>query len=123
MLQDEASNVRKNEAASKLEHDGEKFRCEDAGGRGVCQEIMVDLQATVRKMGRAAQLKVEAAITAAEEGHLVASKGLAVPTKEPLSFYHPATWPACFPEFVYGDGVPNLERKWSLHSKKFFAYC
>ena len=120
MLQEEASTVLRNEAACKLEHEGQTFCSEDAGGRDVCREIMVDLQTTAVKMGREARLKVEAAITAAEHEHSVSAKGLAVPIGEPMSFYHPATWAACFPEFVYGDGVPNLDRRCGLTFEEIF---
>ena len=89
-------------------HEGRSFKCQDEGGRQVCREIVVDLQSTVQRLGRESKLKVEEAVSQSQAAQAVNSYGLAVPTNEPLSFYKASTWPACFTEFVYGDGVPNL---------------
>ena len=40
-----------------------------------------------------------------------ALEALAVPSGTPLSTFDPNTYPACYPEYFYGDCVSFLERK------------
>lgn len=121
LLQEEAAKVVENESTARHSHDGQSFKCRDEGGRQVCREIVVDLQSTVQRLGRESKLKVEEAVSQSQSAQAVNSYGLAVPTNEPLSFYKASTWPACFTEFVYGDGVPNLARDRPLLFEEVFC--
>ena len=121
LLQDEAAKVVKNESTAKHVHEGQSFKCQDEGGRQVCREIVVDLQSTVQRLGRESKLKVEEAVSQSQAAQAVNSYGLAAPTNEPLSFYKASTWPACFTEFVYGDGVPNIARERPLLFEEVFC--
>ena len=121
ILQDEAAKIAENESAAKLEHDGAQYGCTDEGGRQVCREIVVDLQSALRKMGSEGRSRLEQAAMESQYQRSTSLTGLAIPTNEPLSFYHPSTWPACFPEFLYGDGVPNIDRDCPLTFEELFA--
>ena len=39
-----------------------------------------------------------------------------------MSFFEPATWVACFVEFLYGDCVPNLDRPVKISWRRLFRY-
>ena len=50
-----------------------------------------------------------------------ALEALAVPSGTPLSTFDPNTYPACYPEYLYGDCVPFLERKRPVTCQQVFA--
>ena len=50
-----------------------------------------------------------------------ALEALAVPSGTPLSTFDPNTYPACYPEYFYGDCVPFLERKRPVTCQQVFA--
>ena len=109
LLEEEAKKVAQNEKDELLQCEGVHAACVDEGGRQVCREIVVDLQETVRKLNGEAKIKIEEALRQSATSKSTGTSGLAVPVGQPLSWYDPATWPACFIEFVYGDAVPGLE--------------
>ncbi|CAE7160870.1 unnamed protein product [Symbiodinium necroappetens] len=123
MLEEEAAKVGREEAKKRLEDgDGAQALCTDVGGREVCKQIAVDIQAVAQRLGPQARLRVEEAIRSAEVQQSVSPQGLAVPTNEPLSFFDAGTWPACFTEFLYGDGCPGLKRDAACLFEQLFAY-
>lgn len=119
LLQQEAEKVIESEQKDLLNSGETKASCADEGGRQVCQQIIVDLQSAVHRLRGEAKLRIEAAINESSSKSNVTAQGLAVPTHGPLSWYQASTWPAVFPEFLYGDGAPGIEREKIYFSKKF----
>ena len=68
-----------------------------------------------------AQEDIEAQITATQRT-AASPATLKVTSGAPLSFFDPATWPACFVEFFYGDCAPNLDRPVKLGWRRLFRY-
>ena len=68
-----------------------------------------------------AQEDIEAQITATQRT-AASPATLKVTSGAPLSFFDPATWPACFVKFVYGDCAPNLDRPVKLGWRRLFRY-
>eukprot|EP00438_Fugacium_kawagutii_P008273 Skav206546 [mRNA] locus=scaffold504:308454:314438:- [translate_table: standard] len=120
LLEEEAKKVLQNEKDELLQCEGVRTACVDEGGRQVCREIVVDLQETVRKLNGEAKIRIEEAIRQCATSKNPDSAGLAVPCNQPLSWYDPATWPACFTEFVYGDAVPGLDRDKNILFEQLF---
>ena len=122
MLEEEATKIAQNEKQDLLECNGVRSTCIDEGGRQVCRQIVLDLQDTVQRLHGEARLRIEEAIRATETQKNAHPAALAVPTNEPLSWYHPATWAASFVQFVYGDAVPGLTRDRSLLYEEVFEF-
>ena len=68
-----------------------------------------------------AQEDIEAQITATQRT-AASPATLKITSGAPLSFFDPATWPACFVEFFYGDCAPNLDRPVKIGWRRLFRY-
>ena len=123
MLQEEAQKVARLEARKMMQDgEGESAPCTDTSGRESCKQIAVDVKTAAQKLGPQARLRLEEAIRKAESQRHVSPQALAVPTNEPLSFFHAGTWPACFTQFLYGDAVPGLQRDAAVMFEDLFAF-
>ena len=93
-------------------NDGVLEPVEDAGGRQRLREVVLDVQSVARSLDRRGRMAVEVACANAEEMRAVDPVTLAVPTRsKSLNAWDARTWPCCFTEWWYGDGVPNLARE------------
>ena len=69
------------------------------------------MQAAARSFDEKALADLEAAQAGADLRRTVCPQALAIPTQKPLDSFDCRTWPACYVEWWYGDGAPNLERQ------------
>ena len=111
-LEHQAKTVFRRERTGRVENaDGVLQPVEDTGGRQRIREVIMDVKDVASGIGRSGQVALEAACTSAEQMRSVDTVSLAVPTKhKPLQSWDPRTWPACFTEWWFGDGAPNLAR-------------
>ena len=111
-LQDQAARIAKNETTPTVEDsNGALQPVADEGGRHTMRSIVLDLQSAARSFDERAQVVLEAAQAGADTCRVVAPQSLSVPTQRPLSSFDSRSWPACYTEFWFGDGAPNLERE------------
>ena len=75
------------------------------------QSLILDVQATARSFDHDALAQVESFIAQADRRTTVCPSALAIPTGEPMSSFDARTWPACYTEWWFGDGAPNLDRQ------------
>jgi len=72
------------------------------------QSLILDVQATSRSFDRNALAEVESFIAQGDRRKTVSPMALAIPTEKPMNSFDARTWPACFTEWWFGDGAPNL---------------
>ena len=82
----------------------------DEGGRHEMKSVVLDVQTVARSFDEKTQAELETAQAGADARRTVSPEALAIPTEKPLNSFDARTWPACFVEFWFGDGAPNLER-------------
>ena len=75
------------------------------------QALVLDVQATARSFGEAAQATVERAVANTDRRLSVCPTALAIPTQAPMDSFNARTWPACYVEWWFGDGAPGLDRE------------
>ena len=110
-LQKHAANIIRNEQTAKIEdRDGVLQPVLDEGGRQCMQALVLDVQATARSFGEAAQAVVERAVANTDRRLTVCPTALAIPTQAPMDSFHATTWLACYVEWWFGGGAPGLER-------------
>ena len=68
-----------------------------------------------------AQEDIEAQIPATQRT-AASPATLKITSGAPLSFFDPATWPACFVKLFYGDCAPNLDRPVKIGWRRLFRY-
>ena len=73
--------------------------------------MVLDVQSAARSFDDRAQVVLERAQAGADACRAVGPHSLSVPTQKPLSSFDSRSWPACYTEFWFGDGAPNLERE------------
>ena len=111
-LQEKASRVAKNETTPTVaDSNGTLQPVVDEGGRHAMRTMVLDVQSAARSFDERAQVVLEAAQAGADTCRVVGTQSLSVPTQTPLSSFDSRSWPACYTEFWFGDGVPNLERE------------
>ena len=111
-LERQAKTIIHRERRARLENnDGELEPVEDTGGCQRLRAVVLDMQSVARSLDRRGRMAVEVACANAEEMRAVDPVTLAVPTRsKPLNAWDARTWPCCFTEWWFGDGVPNLAR-------------
>ena len=83
-----------------------------------CFRAVVDLREAARKLNDSNWEKNLALLDKAAE----CDKALFVPSQKPLSMFDPTTWCKCFPEWWFGDGLPNYsERPRKITFEMLFA--
>ena len=68
----------------------------------------MDAQAAARSFTESSHAELERAQTCADYRRAVSPEALATPTQKPLDAFDGRTWPACYVEWWFGDGAPNL---------------
>ena len=110
-LENQAKEVLRNESrATVADSSGILHPVTDEGGRDVVQSLVLDVQHVAKAFDERTQHVLEQSQLNAEQQRPVSPAALAIPVHGPLSSFDARTWPACFVEFWYGDGAPNLER-------------
>ena len=111
-LESNAEKIIRNEKTAMVkDKDGVLQPVADAGGRQHMQSLILDVQATSRSFDHDALAQVESVIAKSDQRMTVCPCALAIPTEKPMSSFDPRTWPACFTEWWFGDGCPNLDRQ------------
>ena len=83
----------------------------DEGGRHSLRSMVLDVQSAAPSIDEQSQAVLEKAQPGADTCRMVGPQSLSVPTQSPLSSFDSRSWPACYVEFWFGDGAPNLERE------------
>ena len=83
----------------------------DEGGSHTMRSMVLDVQSAVPSFYERSQVELEKAQAGADTCRMVGPQSLSVPTQSPLSSFDSRSWPACYVEFWFGDGAPNLERE------------
>lgn len=81
--------------------------------------LAVDLKDIARRFSTEQHANLQRLMTTCDE--VRDASGLVVTSGKPLSVFEPAVWPSCFVEFMYGDGVPNLDRPRALKFDEIFS--
>ena len=111
-LQEQAARIAKNEATPTVaDSSGALQPVADEGGRHTMRSMVLDVQSAARSFDERAQVVLERAQAGADACRAVGPQSLSVPTQKPLSCFDSRSWPACYTEFWFGDGAPNLERE------------
>ena len=111
-LQEQAARIAKNEETPTVaDSSGALQPVADEGGRHTMRSMVLDLQSAARSFDVQAQGVLEKAQTGAGACRAVTPQSLSVPTGTPLRTLDSRSWPACYVEFWFGDGAPNLERE------------
>ena len=111
-IQTHAEKIIRNEKMARVKgHDGVLQPVADEGGRQHMQSLILDVQATSRSFDRNALAEVESFIAQGDRRRTVCPMALAIPTEKPMDSFDARTWPACFTEWWFGDGAPNLDRQ------------
>ena len=111
-LQEQAARIAKNEATPTVaDSSGALQPVADEGGRHTMRSMVLDVQSAARSFDERAQVALERAQAGADACRAVGPHSLSVPTQKPLSCFDNRSWPACYTEFWFGDGAPNLERE------------
>ena len=111
-LTEQASRIAKNETIPTVaDSSGALQPVADEGGRHTMRSMVLDVQSAARSFDERAQVVLETAQAGADTCRVVGPQSLSVPTQRPLSSFDSRSWPACYTEFWFGDGAPNLERE------------
>ncbi len=111
-LQEQAARIAKNEVTPTVaDSSGALQPVADEGGRHTMRSMVLDVQSAARSFDERAQVVLEKAQAGADACRAVGPHSLSVPTQKPLSSFDSRSWPACYTEFWFGDGAPNLERE------------
>jgi hypothetical protein len=111
-MEQHAAEIVKNEKKAMVERsDGTLQPVVDEGGRHSLKSMVLDVQSIVRSFDHKTQTQLEAAQAGADARRAVSTEALAVPTQKPLDSFDARTWPACYTEWWFGDGAPNLARE------------
>ncbi len=110
-IQQHASRIAKNETTPTVaDSSGALQPVADEGGRHAMRSMVLDVQSAARSLDERAQVELETAQARADTCRMVTPQSLSVPTQKPISAFDSRSWPACYTEFWFGDGAPNLER-------------
>ena len=111
-LQEQAARIAKNETTPTVaDCNGALQPVADEGGRHTMRSMVLDVQSAARAFDEQSQVVLEQAQAGADTCRMVGPQALSVPTQSPLSSFDSRSWPACYVEFWFGDGAPNLERE------------
>ncbi len=111
-LQTHATAVLRNEEKpTAQDNDGALRPAADAGGREHVRSVILDVQATARRLDDRAKANAERALVNADARLYVCSSALAIPTRGPLDSFNARSDPACYVEWWLGDGAPGLDRE------------
>ena len=111
-LQEQAARIAKNETIPTVaDSSGDLQPVADEGGRHTMRSMVLDVQSAARSFDERAQVVLKRAQAGADTCRAVGPHSLSVPTQKPLSSFDSRSWPACYTEFWFGDGAPNLERE------------
>ena len=111
-LHEQAARFGKNETTPTVaDSNGALQPVADEGGRHTMRSMVLDVQSAARSFDERTQVVLETALAGADTWRVVDPQSLSVPTQRPLSSFDSRPWPACYTEFWFGDGVPNLERE------------
>ena len=112
VLQEQAQKIAKNEMTPTVaDSNGDLQPVPDEGGRHAMRSMVLDVQSAARAFDERSQVVLEKAQAGADTCRMVGPQSLSVPTQSPLSCFDSRSWPACYTEFWFGDGAPNLERE------------
>ena len=112
VLQEQAATIAKNETTPTVaDSSGALQPVPDEGGRHTMRSMVLDVQSAASSFDERAQVVLEKAQAGADTCRVVGPQSLSVPTQTPLSAFDSRSWPACYTEFWFGDGAPNLERE------------
>lgn len=121
-LQEQAACIAKNETTPTVaDSNGALQPVADDGGRHTMRSMVLDVQTAARSFDERAQVVLETAQAGADTCRMVCPQSLSVPTQKPLSSFDSRSWPACYTEFWFGDGAPNLERERPMLFEQVFA--
>ena len=110
-LQQQAARIAQNEKTPTVaDSSGALQPVADEGGRHTMRTMVLDVQSAARSFDEQSQVVLEQAQAGADTCRMVGPQALSVPTQSPLSSFDSRSWPACYVEFWFGDGAPNLER-------------
>ena len=122
-LQEHAARIAKNEETPTVaDSSGVLQPVADEGGRHTMRSMVLDLQSAARAFDVQAQVVLEKAQAGADTCRAVTPQSLSVPTGTPLSSFDSRSWPACYVEFWFGDGAPNLERERPMLFEQVYYY-
>ena len=111
-LQQQAARIAQNEKTPTVaDSSGALQPVPDEGGRHTMRSMVLDVQSAARAFDERSQVVLEQAQAGADTCRMVGPQALSVPTQSPLSSFDSRSWPACYVEFWFGDGAPNLERE------------
>ena len=111
-LQEQAARIAQNETTPTVaDGNGDLQPVPDEGGRHTMRTMVLDVQTAARSLDERALVVLETAQAGADTCRVVGPQSLSVPTQKPLSSFDSRSWPACYTEFWFGDGAPNLERE------------
>ena len=111
-LHEQAARIARNEKTPTVaDSNGALQPVADEGGRHAMSSMVLDVQSAARTFDERAKVVMEQAHAGADACRVVGPQSLSVPTQRPLSSYVSRSWPACYTEFWFGDGAPNLERE------------
>ena len=114
-LQSQAASIIKNEKTPTIEDsDGVLQPVADEGGRHEMKSLVLDVQTVARAFDEKTQNELETIQAGADSRRKVCPNALAIPTLKALESWDARSWAACFVEFWFGDGAPNLERERSM---------
>ena len=123
-LESNAAKIIRNEKLARIkDKDGVFQPVADEGGRQHMQTLILDVQATSRSFDHDALAQVESFIAQGDRRTTVCPTALAIPTEEPMSSFDPRTLPACYTEWWFCDGVPNLDRKRPMPYEQCVQRC
>jgi hypothetical protein len=111
-LHTNAEKIVRNEKTAKVKgKDGALQPVADEGGREHMQSLILDIQGTARSFDTNALAEVERMVAHGDRRQAVCPMALAIPTDKPMDSFDSRTWPACYTEWWFGDGAPNLARQ------------
>ena len=111
-VQQQAARIAQNEKTPTVaDSSGALQPVPDEGGRHTMRSMVLDVQSAARAFDERSQVVLEQAQAGADTCRMVGPQALSVPTQSPLSSFDSRSWPACYVEFWFGDGAPNLERE------------
>jgi hypothetical protein len=107
-----AEKIIRNEKTARIKgKDGKLQPVPDEGGRENMQSLILDVQGTASSFDSNSLTQMESFIAQGDQRQTVCPMALAIPTGKPMDSFDARTWPACYTEWWFGDGAPNLDRQ------------
>ena len=96
---------------------------QQVAAKEAARQIVVDMQELARNLAKKSKhrAEIERMVAAQQDNEQKAlAEALAVPTGRPLSIFDPASFPAAYTEFLFGDCVPFLKRSAPVTAQQVF---